>query len=391
MSNNLINKVSERTTKPANPNLKDKENIGLIDKPNKQKTANSKNRILSGTKLKELGTKKLSKIASQPIFKKYKARKASYLGNGKTTLQHREAKSKKKPIINNQKAISKLFKLEKRDSSASTSTFQVEKRPLSKAGKPKTSLPLKFASRNSENPTGAEACLVNSRSFAQHMLSFNQPRQSADVTQKLLNSTTVNEIVTPRNKKLFKKVSLLRKLPSESNERGQSSNYRRVRIGRLVDRKDSNTTVTLEKKNKPKVLKSINRSNSVNSQTCKNDLLNSSKLNDTNILKINLCEQLGSGKSLTREDTLHSARLCPSSATLNKALTSLNPLKESNTNGEENFTFTDESGIPNKIYTRRQRRVGCINKIDVLNYSGSVQMGKYKSHYNKENYTQKQV
>lgn len=138
--------------------------------------------------------------------------------------------------------ISKLLKNDKtRENSASAQSYYTEKQQISKLGKSKACINQKFTSRNSENPSTTEFSIVNTNSFSTNLITFKRQRPSVDVVSKIISNTINNEIITPRNKKLIPKVSLLKKLPSESNERGQSSNYRRIRVGRL-GRKESDTT-----------------------------------------------------------------------------------------------------------------------------------------------------
>ena len=182
---------------------------------------------------------KLTKISSQPIFKRYKARKASYLGYLKASQNNIPKSKLSKPAnINNQKMISKLLKNDKiRENSSSAQSFYTEKHPVNKLGKSKAGINQKFTSRNSENPSATEFSITNTNSFSNNLITFKRQRPSVDVVKGIIS----NEIITPRNNKLIPKVSLLKKLPSESNERGQSSNYRRIRVGRL-GRKESETT-----------------------------------------------------------------------------------------------------------------------------------------------------
>lgn len=211
---------------------------------------------------------KLTKISSQPVFQRYKARKASYLGYLKSSQnQISKVKPKKQTSVNNQKIISKLSKASKqREHSSSAQSFYTEKQPINKLGKSKNSVGPKFTSRNSENPAPTEFSIVNTGSFNNHLITFKRQRPSVDVVKKAISSTINNDLITPRNK-LIPKVSLLKKAPSESNERGQSSNYRRVRIGRIGTRKESDTAE--EAKFESRVLETVSLSRSISIQSTK--------------------------------------------------------------------------------------------------------------------------
>lgn len=366
LTNNLTNKVQDLPSTKQEKNIKNKENIDVAEKPSKEKQPIKTKRILSGSRIKNLGSRKLSKIASQPILDKFTTRKASYLGYMKDVKNNKKIK-KKGPKINNQKAVSKLFKQNvSREHSVSAQGFYPENRRLSKFGKQKSSIQPKLSSRNSTNQTN-ELTGLGANSFSSHMPLFK--RASVDNT-KVVNHTICNDMITPRNKKLVPKAALIKKMPSESTERGQSSNYRKVRVGRLGERKYSN--IYQEAKQSSRNRSISNRSNSVNGKICKNELGSISKSifeTTTLIRKISLAEttQKFHPGLLTVRDP-------------NKPEVQSSTLKCD----EENFTLSDESGIPNQVYTRRQRRVNCINKMDLIDSSTLSNRGKF-AYSDKEN------
>lgn len=281
--------------------------------------------------------------------------------SAKTNTKH--LKNKKGTNINNQKAVSKMFKQkQKREHSMSAQGFYTEKH-THKFGKPKMSFPQKYMSRNCENSSNAEFSVINANNFSTQVLGFKKHRPSVDVLTKLSNNTVNNDMVTPRNKKLIPKVTLIRKLPSESNERGQSSNYRRVRVG---NRKQSDIVSGI-KVNLGRNASSSNRSNSVNGKFSKNEFISSTKP----------LKPKGKNK-LVKMVSLEETKEKPFPGMLTE--------RDPNQAEEENFVLAEDSGIPNQVYTRRQRRVQCINKLDLIDSSTMSHRGKY-SHNNKENAT----
>lgn len=121
----LSNKLNAKVERPAsrmNNENKPLQNTSVIERPeSKNGKPIRKRRILSGTRIKSIGAKKMSKISSQPLFKRYNIRKASYLGYIKSSkLPAKKSKSKKKASINQKKVSSRLHKKMKlRDHSSS--------------------------------------------------------------------------------------------------------------------------------------------------------------------------------------------------------------------------------------------------------------------------------
>ena len=185
-------------------------------------------------------------------------------------------------------------------------------------------------------------------------------RPSLEVGNKIVNKSHWEDIITPRNK-LVPKVSLLRKLPSQSNERGQSSNYRRIRMNRGVSRTDSISLEESKASNANKLAAKM-RSNSVNS----NDLLTSKSMTQSNIVK----KEINKSKN----------RLERKSSEKREALT---------TKSSGNLAFEDFTGrcneVTNDFQTSRQNHVRCIKKFGVNEPIHKVY--KYNKH-NKENFEQ---
>lgn len=80
---------------------------------------------------------------------------------------------------------------------------------------------------------------MNSIAGNQAANQIKRHRPSVEIINKMVNNTLGCEIITPRNNKLVPKITLLKKMPSDSHERGQSSNYRRVRMNRVGNRVNS--------------------------------------------------------------------------------------------------------------------------------------------------------
>lgn len=163
-------------------------------------------------------------------------------------------------------------------------------------------------------------------------MAFRSHRQSADMVGKKLNKTVMNDMITPRNKKLIPKLSMLRKLPSDEHEGGQSTTYRRMRG---VSRKDTDPCIF----GKTEMLSS-KRSDSVTKGLVLKSEANESKY---------VTEETELREVLKETTVNHTVEDCTFTSKMQQSV------KEPC--NEENFNLTDESGIPNQVYTRRQRRV----------------------------------
>lgn len=227
---------------------------------------------------------KLTKISSQPVFKRYKSTKSSYLG-------HISSKYASKGQEKGQKASSKNSRINSqigaRERSISAGGFypKKDKIPLSKIDKSKTK---EYTSRNIDSSN--TQTLVNMNSLAQSKPNGHtrRHRPSVEVINKMTNSTINTDVITPRNKtKLVTKVNLVsKKVNDKSNERGQSSNYRRVRMNRLGKRNGSNTGGDTSTSTKSTKLAAKFRSNSINSNN--NDIKSGSKIIKNGLAKSKL-------------------------------------------------------------------------------------------------------
>jgi hypothetical protein len=270
---NLTNKAQDRYKNPTKNSFKNKENLEFDNK--KLSNPSRAERIISSSRIKDIGNiRKLVKNSSQPAFKTSNERKASYLGHLKSMKTHIKKKTYKKVSkVANPKTSARYQKPEKiRDKSLSVQVYYTERHQ--KFGKQKSNMQTKFNTRNPDI-SDSEFSTVGEGSSA-YFKAFKK-RTSVDV--KKTNKTISNDLITPRNKKLIPKVSLLRKIPSDSNERGQSSNYRKLRANRIgvrngnVPSRIHKTVLTRQP--------SLNKSNSVNRGSLQNNLAVTSKLHMT--------------------------------------------------------------------------------------------------------------
>lgn len=258
----------------------------------------TRNRILSGTRIGELTrNKQLNKNASQPLFDKFMTRKASYVAYIKGSKINTKKNLKQIKEVKNIKNTSIISRM------------------------------------HSVSTIGA---IKNKRTSVE-------------------NLTTLNRVKTPKNM-IIGNVSTKaiggRKVTSESTQRGQSSNYRKLRVHRIGDRKRSHVIPEHKFKTK-KADVSRNRSISVNS-----------KIKSKQVYSKPLIEKVD---KLTKFDTLPDndsqvLALISSNETKkqNKICRNLSPMRDQNLEQSLqncNFTMTDENETSSQVYSRRQRRV----------------------------------
>jgi hypothetical protein len=123
------------------------------------------------------------------------------------------------------------------EKSISAQGYYSEKQATQRFTKPKKTIHSKYSSRN-RNRSDSEFSSVNENNFTSQANELKK-RTSVDVQNKLANKTINHDMTTFSSKKLVPKVSLLRKLPRESQERLNSSKCNNIRSNRIGSRKES--------------------------------------------------------------------------------------------------------------------------------------------------------
>lgn len=208
--------------------------------------------------VKEKRNNNLNKVSSQHAVKRLKSSKGSYLTYLRSSKNGPLAKGKNSKVLKNKslaRAISKNAKIS-REHSLSANGFYKDKISLSKVSKSKTK---ENVSRNAD--ISKNQIQQTSSLNTQQTDRLRRHRPSVEVMTKFIPKAVGDEIITPRNTKLVSKVALVKKTSYVSNERGQSSNYRRIRMGRMGKKTDS---ISEECTKNFKSLRTI-RSNSVQS------------------------------------------------------------------------------------------------------------------------------
>jgi hypothetical protein len=221
----LFNKYERHFSKHQKPkavNTKPKEKPNVAADIPKQR-----NRILSGTRICEVTRNKpLSKNASQPVFDKFMTKKASYMSYIKGSK------------VNSKKSLKSVKEI--------------------------------------KNTINAHSILR--MHSVTTMGALKKKRASVEVMSRHASKPVINRVQTPQCMIInnASKKSLVGKMTSESSQRGQSTNYRKLRVHRLGDRKRSHALPEHKFRTK-KVDVSRNRSISVNHKIKNNSKLGSSK------------------------------------------------------------------------------------------------------------------
>lgn len=167
----------------------------------------------------------------------------------------------------------------------------------------------------------------------------------------------LNRVKTPKNMIIGNTSTKAlggRKVTSESTQRGQSSNYRKLRVHRIGDRKRSHVLPEQKFKTK-KADVSRNRSISVISKIKNKSKQIYSKPLIENVDKLDKFDTLPYNDSqvlalISSNETKKQSKICRN----------LSPMRDQNLEQSMqncNFTMTDENETSSQVFSRRQRRV----------------------------------
>ena len=209
-----FDKVYSKYLKHFRKQCKNKNEQKVSHRGNEKENKKKRARILSGSRIGDLGKQKgLSKNSSQPLLDKFATQKATYLAYLKNS---KLKESSLMSNLNNYKSVSRI-------------------------------------------------------NTSSNIINLNKKRVSLDVASKIASRSILSRAQTPQNMPLGQSRKFQnRKMTSESTQRGQSSQYRKFRGARIGSRKQSQPLKEHKFKHK-KVTLSRNRSNSVNSKLSRNE------------------------------------------------------------------------------------------------------------------------